>query len=328
MVGLLYSAMLSLILILMIFSLPLGPYIVFHLDVGNGTSPDFPLLYLDGMLGGAGLDGSRGLELGDIFIVMWSAYVVLFAMALHGPKRNFLQFILPTITDGNMSRGGNYAVDIIRWFTIIVLLSATINLAQESVGIITEPPAIADDLLLFVNISSSPIVEELGFRLLLIGLPLYLAYSHRASLRHFLKSMWRPAINLQPYDRKWTISLIIGVGVLFGLAHVILGEPWTAGKFAQATVAGIILGWVYVKLGLLPTILIHWATNYFIYTYAYFVAHSAELPINDAFLHPLMGSLEILFLVAGSISALVLFLKWYRRQTVIADNTPVPGRDE
>ena len=306
-----YSALISLIFLLMLISLPLGPYIVFHLDVGDRISPDFPLAYVDEMLAGAGL-GRSGLEVGDMFIAVWAVYVVLIAVAMLGPKRNLAEFVLSTISRGDMSRGGSYAADIVKWFSIIVVISAAASLVQEWVGIATEPPAAEDDLLLFVSVSSSPILEELGFRVLLIGVPLYLAYSHRMSLGHFLRSLWRPATNLHPDDYRRAVWLIAGVSVLFGLAHVLLGEPWTAGKFAQATAAGMVIGWLYVKRGLLVAILIHWATNYFIFAYAYFVAYFAELPIEDTFYHPLMSSLEMIFLAAGTISIAVMLLERYR----------------
>ena len=40
-VGILYAALVSLVFILMLISLPLGPYIVFHLDVETGSAPSF-----------------------------------------------------------------------------------------------------------------------------------------------------------------------------------------------------------------------------------------------------------------------------------------------
>ena len=71
---------------------------------------------------------------------------------------------------------------------------------------------------------------------------------------------------------KKIISLIVGVGIFFGVAHIISGEPWSIGKISQAAASGIILGWVYYKYGLLPAILIHWATNYFLLSYVFTVS--------------------------------------------------------
>jgi uncharacterized membrane protein len=109
---------------------------------------------------------------------------------------------------------------------------------------------------------------------------------------------------------KSALILIGVVGIFFGIAHVISGEPWSAGKFAQAASSGIIIGWVYFRYGLAPAILIHWATNYFIFSYAYIIADINQISIEDAFTNSLLGTLEIMLIVTGSISIAVLALNY------------------
>ena len=46
----------------------------------------------------------------------------------------------------------NYLVNIIKWFSIIVVISAVINFIQESFGISTIPPEYTNDLTLFLAI--------------------------------------------------------------------------------------------------------------------------------------------------------------------------------
>ena len=48
----------------------------------------------------------------------------------------------------------NYMINIIKWFSILVLISAIITIIQESFGIITEPPDTANDLIFFLQIST------------------------------------------------------------------------------------------------------------------------------------------------------------------------------
>ena len=95
-----------------------------------------------------------------------------------------------------------------------------------------------------------------------------------------------------------------GFGVLGFWGFV---DSWSGGKFAQATVGGLILGWVYVRYGFIVCLLIHWATNYFIFSYANFISQINSISIESAFNHSLMSSIEILFLVAGIVSVAVLF---------------------
>jgi len=54
--------------------------------------------------------------------------------------------------------------------------------------------------------------------------------------------------------------------------------------------------------------LIHWATNYFIFSYAIFVSQLNYISIEDAFSHSLMSSLELLFLITGALSISILFI--------------------
>ncbi len=102
--------------------------------------------------------------------------------------------------------------------------------------------------------------------------------------------------------------MIVFVGLFFGFAHIALGESWSEGKFAQAVMSGIILGWVYLRFGFVASLLIHWATNYFVFSYANFISHLNFISIEDAFSHSLMSSLEILFLITGALSISILLI--------------------
>ena len=260
-----------------------------------------------------GVSYALDANLGDFFIAVWSIYAVLFAVSLLGPKQNIARIIMSIVSYGKIPSGENYLAAAVKWFSILVLLSAIVIILQDAVGISTEPPDAGNELVQFVAIASAPLIEEAAFRMLLVGLPLFLIYSYRSSVRHFFKSMWQPGINLQPGDYARVFWLVVGTGILFGLAHILLGEPWTPGKFLQASIGGIIIGWVYLKHGLLPAILVHWATNYFIFSYVYFVADVAEAAAESALHHPLIGTLEILFLAAGVLSVIsMLVARWCR----------------
>ena len=101
------------------------------------------------------------------------------------------------------------------------------------------------------------------------------------------------------------------VGVIFGFAHIATGEPWSEGKFAQASASGIILGWVYFRFGFLAATIIHWGTNYFIFSYANFVSQINQIALDAAFYHPLISTMEIIFLISGIISATILILNYF-----------------
>ncbi|MGY5145631.1 MAG: CPBP family glutamic-type intramembrane protease, partial [Candidatus Nitrosopumilus sp. metabat.KBP569_Feb_25m_nospike.7] len=111
---------------------------------------------------------------------------------------------------------------------------------------------------------------------------------------------------------------IIFVGISFGFAHIAFSDSWSEGKFAQATAGGIILGWVYLRYGIVASLLIHWATNYFIFAYAHFISQINYVPLELAFTNPLMSSLEWIFLFSGILGICILILnKFYLKKSLI-----------
>ena len=250
-------------------------------------------------------------EIGDVFLVFWSIFLILFVITFLGPRNNFLQTISQLLTKDKINTDANYLVNVIKWFSVIVVISGIINFVQESFGISTLPPEYTNDLTLFLAITISPITEELGFRVMLIGIPLFLIFAHKSSFRFFFSSLWHPYNNLHIMDHKRAISIIIIVGLFFGLAHIITGEPWSEGKFAQATISGIIIGWVYYRYGLISAILVHWATNYFIYSYIFFISDLNQISIHNAISHSMIGTLEIILVITGVLSITMITINYF-----------------
>ena len=204
-----------------------------------------------------------------------------------------------------------------KWLSILILISAIINFIQESFGIVTIPPLGGNSLIQFFYVSLAPLLEEFIFRIILIGIPLFALYSARASIRYFVKCLWSPS-SLNILDSKKAILLIIFVGISFGFAHIAFSDSWSEGKFAQATAGGIILGWVYLRYGIVASLLIHWATNYFIFAYAHFISQINYVPLELAFTNPLMSSLEWIFLFSGILGTCILILnKFYLKKSLI-----------
>lgn len=296
---------------MMIISFPVGVFVVFNSDIGEKINFEYPISGFDFFLGGIGYEIPIEFELGDAFIVIWVLFLILFTISFLGPRKNFLKTLTPMITDGKQPLESNYLVTMIKWFSVLVLISGIINFVQENVGITIEAPVVENELIRFYDVTIAPIIEEIGFRVLLIGLPLFAFYSHRSSISHFFKSLWNPSDNLDVNDYRKAIILIVVVSIFFGVAHILSGESWSSGKFSQATASGIIIGWVYFRMGLVSAILIHWATNYFVFSYVYVIADFAEISIERAFEHSLMLTFEMLFIALGIISVTVMILNRY-----------------
>ena len=307
MIGIPFAVLLSTVFGLFLISLPIGMFVVFESDIGGSINYDFPVTHLEVLRGTDIFRAPIDISIGDVFTAAWIIYVVMFVIAMLGPKNGFIHCISPMISSGHLRPTSNYMLEITKWFSALVLISALIVYVQEGFGVgITSPPA-ENDLIQFFYISLAPLVEELGFRVILIGIPLFLMYSHRSSARHFLTCLWRPS-NLRADDYRKGMLLVVFVAVMFGFAHIAFGESWSEGKFAQATASGVILGWVYLRYGFVAALLIHWATNYFIFSLATFASQINSIPIEEVFTHSLMASVELLLLVTGALSVTVLLI--------------------
>ena len=293
----------------MILSFPIGAFVVFNSEIGNEINFQYPLDKINLFVGGISFEVPFEFVIGDAFIILWSIYAILFAIAFLGPENNFLKSLTHALSLGHINSKSNYMFAIITWFSILVLISGIINFTQEAFGVSIVAPQIDNDLIQFYAVTLAPIVEEFGFRVLLVGLPLFAFYSYKASWKYFFKSLWKPEKYLHVYDKRKVISLIVVVGIFFGLSHLIMGEPWSNGKFLQAATSGIILGWVYFRFGLIAAILIHWATNYFVYSYATLISQINEITLQESFSHSLFGTMELLLLVSGALSIAILVVQ-------------------
>jgi len=226
------------------------------------------------------------------------------------PKKNFVTVLQSMVSGGKYKIQDSYIVTVIKWFSVLIIISGSIIAIQEFAGISVEQPEAPNQLIQFFDISLAPIIEEFGFRVVLIGLPLFMLYSHKLSFKFLVKSLWWPWQNLRNVNTKKALLVIVIVGILFGAAHIFSDDAWSVGKFAQAAASGIIIGWVYFRYGFLPAILIHWATNYFIFSYGYVVAEINQISIMDAFSHSLLSMLELILIVTGIISVAVLVLNY------------------
>ena len=313
--GIPHSALLSIIFGMMIMSFPIGAYVVFNTDIGNEINFEYPLDSLNLFAAGISFQLPFDFVLGDAFVILWSFYAVIFGIAILGPYNDFLKSLTQILSFGKISTNSNYMFEIITWFSILVVVSGIINFIQEGFDIVIIAPEIENNLIQFYTVTLAPITEEIGFRVFLIGLPLFAIYSYKSSWRYFFKSLWHPERHLDVYDKRKVISLIVVVAIFFGIAHLMMGESWSSGKFLQATASGIILGWVYFRFGLISAILIHWATNYFVYSYANLISQINQITIQEAFTHSLFSTMELILVAAGVLSISVLLIqRFYSKQ--------------
>ena len=277
-----HAALILVIFCLMVLSFPIGAYLVFNSEIGDNLTYEYPMDGFSLFLAGIGFDVPITFELGDGFIVIWCIFLILFATAILGPKKKIVTILQSMISGDKYKIQDNYIVATIKWFSILVIVSGTIIAIQEFIGISVEQPEASNQLIQFFDIS----------------------------LAFLIKSLWMPLQNLHSVNMKKVLILIVVVGIFFGAAHIFSDEAWSSGKLVQAVTSGIIIGWVYVRYGLVPAILIHWATNYFIFSYGYIIADINQISIIDSFSHSLLNTLELILIITGIISVAVLVMNY------------------
>ena len=162
-------------------------------------------------------------------------------------------------------------------FPVILWGTVALSLIEQASGISTGSLPSIDPLLEFVELAIAPLREEVGFRVIPIGLAALLVLLSRGRWRDGLLALWHPSRYLKKNDspseyRKnlfLMYALIALSAVLFGLAPVLLGAGWGPGKIASAAVAGIALGGLYYLYGLPAAVLLHWSIDYFLSVFGF-----------------------------------------------------------
>ncbi len=133
--GIPHGALMSVIFCMMILSFPLGAYVVFNSEIGGDITYEYPMDSLDLFLAGIGFGIPVEFELGDGFIIIWCTFLILFTVAMFGPKKNFVNVLQSIISKGKYQTQDNYMVVTVKWFSILVIISGSIITIQEFFGV-------------------------------------------------------------------------------------------------------------------------------------------------------------------------------------------------
>ncbi len=261
-------------------------------------------------------------SLGGVFIVFWTIYLILFAIAMNGPLRSIWAAIKGSSTKGMFALFDNSMLATLIVFPVVTWVTIAISLLEQAGGVSTGSLPAADPLLEFVELTIAPLREELGFRVIPIGIAALLILFSRGKIRDGLLALWHPSRYLKkndsPEDYKRHLKsiyvAIIVSAVLFGIAHVLLGAGWGPGKILSAAVAGVGLAGLYYVYGLPAAILLHWSIDYFL---SVFDLNSSLTTAGDWI------TLYTLFLaVVGSLVLILLVVRSFRNRSLgLSPNT-------
>lgn len=297
-------------------SFGIGLFLVFFTNIGgeinwtNNVSLDFLLFSLFGFQ-------AINFNLGLTFLFFWIIYLTCFLFCLLKPvslaRLTFLKIMqgpTPTNTQIGQSVGSglphNYLFITISWFSLYFILSILIDIVQQLFGITLGNPLTHNPLLSFFYLSAAPLNEEIFFRVILMGLPLFMIFIP-VGRGKFLSTLNHPYPNIQESRGKYTTIGVLIIIVLnsffFGLSHVIFGGGYEIGKISQAALGGLIIGWIYYRYGFASAITFHWISNCVFFAYSILGFYLFQTPWNTESDNVLLGMVSIGFIVIG-----ILFL--------------------
>jgi hypothetical protein len=214
---------------------------------------------------------------GGLFLFLWTFFLIMFAMALNGPFQSVFGALKKASREGVSGIFSNSMLATMAVFTITYWGQFLLELLQSAGGVSTGGLAPQDPLLTLLSYTIAPFREELGFRVIPIGVAALVILLARGRIKDGLMSLWHPSRYLQKNDspeayRRHLIlmyTLIAISAFLFGLAHVVFGGGWGIGKISEAAGAGVAFGYLYFKYGLPAAMIVHWSFDYMYGTYFY-----------------------------------------------------------
>lgn len=136
----------------------------------------------------------------------------------------------------------------------------------------------------------APVWEEIAARVLLIGLPLLIvAFVSRSRDRPWWKYLAGGNFAMKPIP----VFFLILSSVMFGLGHWLAGSGWGLWKIFPATLAGLFMGFLFLKKGLFAAIIFHFGVD----------AQTLLLlgPTANAAVTDFVGVVAVIWVVVGAI---------------------------
>jgi membrane protease YdiL (CAAX protease family) len=212
------------------------------------------------------------VNVGAFFVLLTLVYLALFVYLLTR-QRSATAAIISSVHEGAGA-----------------LLSSPFLLAIVSIAFLIFTSTVIDSIappsgpsVTLLGLTVAPLVEEFGFRVLLIGVFTALL-SLRLHWKGILGVLWRPSSAYSGDSagspvRTVVIALLLISSLVFGAAHVANGE-WTLNKLYDATYGGLVLGYLYIRYGFAFAVIAHWGIDYFGSVFTFFGHTAYGIPLN------------------------------------------------
>ena len=264
-------------------SLPLGAYAALFTSIPPGIPPG-ALVRVGFWVGPIPVPFPLVLPLGVLFLSLLSIYLAF--LLISAARRTALPRTLADGFRGGLAPmlGSDLVVAVLST-GFLALTATSIDYAASLVGV-PVGTLNAPDMDIFVSATASPLTEELGFRVLVIGL-VALALSAGKPLRSKLAALWRPWSvigegSTSSGSRSVLWAALAGSALIFGVAHVVSNSGWAIGKLPEAAFGGLVLGYVYVRYGFHVAVLTHWGLDYLGTVYSFYGEGVYGIPWNSS----------------------------------------------
>ncbi len=289
-----FVGIIGLTIAMMVVSFPVGIYTVFggHLSDNYTASTPVNALTYDFSFGSVQLPVDSNL--GGVFfgfLVIYAGFLLLAARQGAGLSRA----LRGVASNGYLALFSNPLAALTVILGATTLMTTVLDTVQSNAGVQTGSLS-GDPLALLVNFTIAPLLEESTFRLIMLGVPvllLGLLIMRDFSPMKAARALWRPSsawdvdeVEGEEIPRSFELhdpSIFPGASsgslkaramrpivyvflalssVSFGYAHYASGSGWGPGKISEAALAGIALGYLYIKYGFHTNVLLHWSIDY------------------------------------------------------------------
>jgi len=278
-----FLALLAFTVMLVAFSFPVGFYAVFSGKLSqNVTSTTAVQPYF--WIGPALAVAPFAIGAGAMFAILSVVYILFFLYSLW-QKDHLLSAIKGAFGAGIDALGSSPFIVVLVSIGFLNFTSSEIDWIVSWAGVPIGGPT-GDPFALLLGFTLSPLVEEIGFRVFLIG-TVALILSVGRPWRTALSALWRPSTAMEGIALGSGASVIIWAAtsfsaITFGACHVICGNTWDIGKLPEAVYGGFVLGYLYVRYGFHVAVLAHWGIDFFGGVYAFFGQAAYGIPWDSA----------------------------------------------
>ncbi len=252
-------------------------------------------------------------NLGAVFLVFLGAYLALLMYSVR-EKAGPVAAVSASFREGVGALTSSPFIVAMVSIGFFTFTASAIDQVVSAVGVPIGGPT-DDPMSLLFGTTVAPLVEEFGFRVLLIGAVAFILSISRP-WKAALASLWRPSKAIEGFAVGSGASVIIWAATgfsaaTFGACHVLCGNTWDIGKLPEALYGGVVLGYLYVRYGFHVAVLTHWGLNFVGNVYAFFGLAAYGVPMTSGtteYLGQYLVDIDMLFLFGTVSFLLVVYL--------------------